>query len=136
MNLYLLRTMYTRDVCTIGLMLHSNMVFGYTLEDITRPANSPKVHGMTAIPAGKYQVIVSMSERFKRETPLLLNVPGFSGIRIHGGNTAEDTMGCILIARNLVNGYTIQGSLEKELTVLLKSTPESHYIEVLNTTHT
>jgi hypothetical protein len=65
----------------------------YTLEDVVRPS---KIYGETAIPAGTYKVIISMSNRFKRLLPLLLNVPNYEGIRIHPGNTDKDTEGCIL----------------------------------------
>jgi hypothetical protein len=70
----------------------------YSCEDPVRPAGV-KVPGATAIPAGRYRVILSESRRFRRELPELLNVPGFAGIRIHGGNGPDDTEGCILVGR-------------------------------------
>ena len=66
----------------------------YTLEDAERPV---KIKGQTAIPTGKYTVIVTMSQRFKKELPLILNVPNFSGVRFHGGNTENDSEGCLLL---------------------------------------
>ena len=66
----------------------------YTLEDAERPV---KIKGETAIPTGTYTVIVTMSPRFKKELPLIMNVPNFSGVRFHGGNTEQDTEGCPLL---------------------------------------
>ena len=66
----------------------------YTLEDKERLV---KVKGETAIPTGKYTVIVTMSPRFKKELPLILNVPNFSGVRFHGGNDENNTEGCPLL---------------------------------------
>jgi hypothetical protein len=56
-----------------------------------------KIYGETAISSGFYQVELTMSNRFKRILPLLLNVEGFEGVRIHNGNTKKDTLGCILV---------------------------------------
>ena len=77
----------------------------YILEDTDRRLSSDmtleeirkiKVWGKTAIPTGRYRVIITHSTRFKRLMPVLLNVPGFSGIRIHSGNTHQNTEGCLL----------------------------------------
>lgn len=77
----------------------------YTLEDIVR--TGPKVPGKTAIPAGKYDLSITMSTRFKKDLPLLGLVPNFSGVRIHGGNTSDDTEGCILVGLKRVNADRI-----------------------------
>ena len=81
---------------TIGVLRNENALICYTLEDKVRPPGE-KVFAETAIPAGRYQVRMTYSTRFKKIMPLLMDVPGFSGIRIHGGNTEADTEGCILV---------------------------------------
>ena len=98
MEIKLIRETFT-DKSAIGRLLIDGLFYGWTLEDKDRYLEadpSRKVKGETAIPAGRYQVIINWSPRFKRELPLLLNVPGFEGIRIHSGNKPEDTEGCIL----------------------------------------
>lgn len=96
------------DYCTIGELTHTGVHICYTLEDKDRgltqnmtqeELRSKKVKGATAIPTGRYEVILNMSVRFKKVMPLLLNVPGFAGIRIHSGNVAGDTEGCLLVGR-------------------------------------
>lgn len=80
--------------CTIGDLIVDGEFFCNTLEDVVRPE---KIPGKTAIPAGTYRVEVTPSARFKVPLPLLHDVPNFSGIRIHAGNTDQDTEGCILV---------------------------------------
>ncbi len=106
MHLHLLRTKLTPNE-TLGTMTVDGRHFCYTLEDAVRPIGQ-KIEGRTAIPAGPYTVIVSWSPRFKMQMPLLLGNDQFtknwSGVRIHSGNSATDTEGCILV------GYRTAGN--------------------------
>jgi hypothetical protein len=92
-KLKLIRKEFT-DKSTIGSLFVDNKWECWTLEDVVR---EKKIKHETAIPAGTYQVIINLSNRFKRKMPLLLNVPEFEGIRIHSGYTAGHTSGCILV---------------------------------------
>jgi hypothetical protein len=96
MNLFLVRKWFTNRSTTGELFIGEDFEC-FTLEDIVR--EGPKVPGETAIPEGTYNLIVTPSARFKKDLPLLENVPNFSGIRIHSGNEPEDTQGCILVGK-------------------------------------
>lgn len=85
------------DKSTIGEMWINGDLECFTLEDTVR--RGMKIYGETAIPEGRYQVILQHSPRFNRLTPTLLNVEGFSYVRIHPGNTYRDTDGCILVGQ-------------------------------------
>lgn len=63
-----------------------------------------------AIPYGTYSIILNQSNRFKCILPLLLNVPGYEGIRIHSGNSDKDTEGCILVGKSWSGGDWILNS--------------------------
>ena len=84
---------------TAGDLYIDNVWRCYTLEDCDRflEQGGEKVYGQTAIPRGTYKVEVSDSPRFGRRLPILLDVPRYTGVRIHCGNDADDTEGCILV---------------------------------------
>ena len=97
MKLVLIRTVFNPK-STFGELFLDGKYQCFVLEDTDRRLEDGgvKVYGKTAIPRGTYQIIVDRSARFKRELPLLLDVPQFSGIRIHAGNKPEDTEGCLI----------------------------------------
>jgi len=106
---------YKNNNCTIGELFVDDKKLCDTLEDVDRgltsdmtldQINKIKINTKTAIPTGTYQIIINMSQKFKRLMPELLNVTGFEGIRIHAGNTDTDTEGCILLGE-YVGGNSI-----------------------------
>lgn len=96
---------------TIGRLYLGKKYLCDTLEDTDREGGL-KIPGKTAIPRGRYKIIVTFSPKFKREMPILCDVPNFSGVRIHSGNTHNDTEGCILCGRNTIVGQLTKSRIE------------------------
>jgi len=124
----LLKRKWKTDNETIGELYVNGKFECYTLEDVERVV---KIKNETAIPKGKYKLIITYSNRFKRNLPLLLNVPNFEGIRIHSGNTNHDTQGCILVgktrgtnfignSRKAFNSLFLKLQKEKEITITIE----------------
>lgn len=130
-----------KDDYMIGRMSLNGEYFCDTLEDTDRGLNSTmsvdeilskKRKGITAIPTGKYDVILTFSPRFKRVLPLLLSVKGYEGVRIHAGNTAEDTEGCLLVGENKEKGKVLnsRATLEKLMPILLECEKRKEKISI------
>lgn len=96
------KRLYKGNNCIIGELLVDGIFECFTLEDLEREV---KIKGETAIPKGTYKIIINESNRFKKQLPLLLNVPNFEGVRIHSGNTNHDTEGCILVGQSRNKNY-------------------------------
>lgn len=77
-----------------------------------------KIKGNTCIPYGTYDITITYSPRFKKNLPLLLNVKGFEGIRIHSGNTPKDTEGCLLPGFNKIKGQVIDSRVTTDKLIL------------------
>ena len=100
---------------TIGKLSIDGTFACYTLEDQVRevpgqPVEAWKIHGKTAIPAGDYRITLENSNRFGPDTLTVNNVPGFSGVRMHAGNTSEDTEGCPLLGMQATDTSLIGGT--------------------------
>ena len=129
-----------RDTYTIGKLYVDGEYFCDTIEDRDRGLNDSmsveeikkiKVYGETAIPTGRYRVTLSYSVKFKKMLPEILNVKGFTGIRIHSGNTAKDSLGCILVGKNTVVGQvTSSRATFDRLMLKLNKTTEPIFITV------
>lgn len=116
---------------TIGKLYIDDKYYCDTLEDTDRglkqsdsleQIKAKKVYGKTAIPTGEYYVNLTYSPKFKRILPVIQNVKGYEGIRIHSGNTADDTEGCILVGYNTVKGMVVKSkaTLERLIKILLQ----------------
>ena len=101
----LLHRLVKNNVCTLSELSVDGKLECYCIEDMDRGLHSGmteaevakiKVYAKTAIPTGRYEIAITWSNRFKQYLPLLMGVKGFTGIRIHAGNTAEHSEGCIL----------------------------------------
>ena len=112
MRLTLVRRWNKKDYC-IGDLYINGKWFCNVLEDVDRGLDDSmteadilkqKKYGQTAIPTGIYTVLLTYSPKYKKVMPLINNVKGYSGIRIHSGNTSKDTLGCLLVGKNTVVG--------------------------------
>lgn len=105
----LLDRKWKKDTYTIGRVYIDGVFFSNSMEDKDRGLQQYmsvgeierlKVYGETAIPRGKYKVTMTYSPKYKRLMPQVMNVKGFSGIRVHSMNTAKDSLGCIGLGKN------------------------------------
>jgi len=96
-----LHRIFHNEKYTIGKLFINGVYFSDTIEDVERDI---KIQNETAISKGRYQVIVNMSNRFKRMLPLLIDVPNFEGIRIHNGKDQNSSSGCIIVGENKIKG--------------------------------
>ena len=116
MNIQLKR-IAKKETYTIGKLYINGVYFCDTIEDKDRGLNQTmsindikkkKVYGETAIPTGTYKLVIDYSNRFKKNMAHILNVHGYEGIRIHTGNSAKDSLGCIIVGKNKVVGKVVE----------------------------
>ena len=119
----LVKRLYKTSAYTIGKMYIDGQYLCDTVEDCDRGLKQSmtpqqiavqKVYGKTAIPAGRYKVTLTFSNKFKRVLPLVNDVIGFLGIRIHAGNTADDSLGCIIVGENKIKGGVVNSKVTLE----------------------
>lgn len=120
---FVLRREPSMGAATLGTLACDGDFLCWTLEDTVRevpgrPVATWKVNGMTAIPEGVYPLTLTFSPRFKVPLPLVVDVPGFSGIRIHAGNVPADTEGCVLVGLDRGEGFV--GRSREALGIVIK----------------
>lgn len=131
MKIYLYRK-YKKNNYTIGQLFINNEYFSDCLEDTDRGLTSNmsieeikriKVPGNTCIPYGTYKITITYSPKFKKNLPLINDVKGFEGIRIHSGNNNNDTSGCLLLGFNKIKGGVINSkvTVDKFIDIIQKT---------------
>ena len=130
------------DVCTIGSLFINDVFFCYTLEDKDRGIKqsdsllfiqAKKIFGLTAIPSGFYKLTVNQSPKFKRMLPRILDIKGFDGVLLHRGNSANDSLGCILVGYKKGDNSIFESTKAETDLVnrLLLHNQEVHTIEIV-----
>lgn len=149
-----LKRKYKDPKYTIGDLYINDKLFCNTIEDTDRglkdsmtltDIKAKKVYGQTAIPAGTYEIDMNtVSPKFKNRSwakpyggklPRLIDVKGFDGVLIHVGNTAEDSLGCILVGKNTAKGKVKESTatFNKLMTLLLKAHLKGETINLIIT---
>ena len=129
MKLKLQRYLFT-DTYTMGLLFIDGIFFCDTIEDKFRGNNlkNNKVAGETCIPYGVYTVKITYSPKYKKNMPQILDVPYFTGIRIHSGNTAKDSEGCVICGVKSKNGEVVES--RKTYNALMKRLETANNIKI------
>lgn len=137
----LVKRIAKKNSYTIGQLFVNGTKVCDTLEDKDRGLTSSmsveqikklKVYGQTAIPTGTYTVSYTYSTKFKKYMPLINNVKGFDGIRIHSGNTDKDTLGCIILGENKVVGKVInsRNTCDKVYSIIKKALDDGDKVSI------
>lgn len=129
MKLTLQRYLFTDDY-TMGLLFIDGVYFCDTIEDKYRGQDlkKTKVYGETCIPYGVYDVKITWSPKNKKYMPQIMNVPYFDGIRIESGNTAKDSLGCVIVGIKSKNGEVIES--RKTYNALMNRLENTKYIKI------
>jgi len=136
-----LNRIYFSPTYTIGKLFVEGKLWCDTIEDVNRDLNKDgdlkdigetKVMHKTAIPFGRYEVVVNMSTKFKRMLPRLLNVPHFDGILIHNGVDETSSSGCIIVGENKEKGKVLNSRfwMNKLTDYLLEKQQKSNKIYI------
>lgn len=119
----LIKRLYKKSEYTIGKMYLDGVYFCDTVEDCDRGLSQimsettikqKKLYGKTAIPTGRYKVTLTYSQKFKKTLPLINDVKGFAGIRIHNGVNADSSLGCVIVGENKIKGGVINSKVTLE----------------------
>lgn len=110
-----LQRLPSTEGATMGRLYIDGVFACHTLEDVVReiegePVANWKIKGATAIPAGVYRVTLETSPRFGADTLTINDVPGFTGVRMHAGNTSDDTEGCVLLGLQATDSSLVGGT--------------------------